>query len=309
MKPRFFVPVLLAASLCTSCALGPTVGTPSTRSMPAARAALLPEHRIFYDALVDYGDWILIEPYGYLFRPSVDFHTWRPYEVGFWAPSDSYGWVWISSESFGWATYHYGRWFRDELRGWVWKPGSQWGPAWVGWQANDQYVGWSPLAPGATTSGSAAAESFVYASVDQMGTPDLQVFRARELGEAVSNARPADNRAVVEGVEMFLGPSIERIERLKGRALPRVQIEDLVRDREWSGEVPAKSGAGAQATPPAVTLEDTRQAGAEVTRTARSLRGTKGELPGQLPVVRPVGVPIQTRRPAAADTASSRRGR
>ena len=302
MKSRCFLSALLAASLCTSCASGPPLTT-SSRTMPAARAALLPEHRIFYDALVDYGDWILIEPYGYLFRPTVDFHTWRPYEAGFWAPSDSYGWVWISSESFGWATYHYGRWFRDELRGWVWKPGSQWAPAWVGWTANSQYVGWTPLAPGGVRSSATAGESFVYASVDQMGTANLKVYRARELGVAVSDVRPADNRAVVEGVEIPLGPSIERIERLNGRALPRVQIEDLIRERATAGEVPADRGAGAPAVEASITSADARKAGEEVTRTARSLHGTKGDLPAQIRVTRPV------RRPAVADTASNRPGR
>ena len=42
-------------------------------TMPAAKAGLPPEFRIFYDALEDYGDWTLIEPYGYVFRPRVSF--------------------------------------------------------------------------------------------------------------------------------------------------------------------------------------------------------------------------------------------
>ena len=52
----------------------------------------------------DDGDWTLIEPYGYVFRPHVNFVAWSPYQYGFWAPSDVYGWVWISAEPFGWAT-------------------------------------------------------------------------------------------------------------------------------------------------------------------------------------------------------------
>src|SRR5262249_26137921 len=48
--------------------------------MPAARAGLLPEYRIFYDALKDYGEWTLIEPYGYVFRPNVSFIGWSPYQ-------------------------------------------------------------------------------------------------------------------------------------------------------------------------------------------------------------------------------------
>ena len=48
---------LIVASTVASCA-GGYVSTPS---MPAARAALRPEYRLFYDALIDYGDWVLIE--------------------------------------------------------------------------------------------------------------------------------------------------------------------------------------------------------------------------------------------------------
>ena len=45
-----------------SCA---TMGlTPLPETMPAARAGLQPEYRIFYDALQDCGDWTLIEPFG-----------------------------------------------------------------------------------------------------------------------------------------------------------------------------------------------------------------------------------------------------
>jgi len=62
----FLMPLLLAG-----CA-GTADLTPARVSMPAARAALRPELRIFYDALQDYGDWILIEPFGYVFRPSLN---------------------------------------------------------------------------------------------------------------------------------------------------------------------------------------------------------------------------------------------
>src|SRR5207249_1853384 len=86
-----------------SCATGTLV--PERESMNAARASLLPEYRIFYDSLIDYGDWVLIEPFGYVFRPHVNAVAWQPYEDGFWAPTDVYGWTWISSEAFGWATY------------------------------------------------------------------------------------------------------------------------------------------------------------------------------------------------------------
>jgi len=140
--PRRFA-VLLVALLASplSCA---TSGGPPPPSQPVARATLAPPLRVFYDALIDYGDWILIEPYGYVFRPAINQTDWRPYNDGFWAPTDSYGWVWISAEPFGWATYHYGTWFYDRFQRWVWLPGLDWGPAWVAWEESNDYVGWAP---------------------------------------------------------------------------------------------------------------------------------------------------------------------
>jgi hypothetical protein len=50
-------------------------------------------------------------------------------------------------EPFGWATYHYGRWYYDDYYGWIWIPGDVWGPAWVEWRYDDDYIGWAPLSP------------------------------------------------------------------------------------------------------------------------------------------------------------------
>jgi len=100
-----------------------------------ARIGLQPMYRPFFDELKDDGDWTLIEPYGWCFRPRVNFVAWRPYVDGWWEPSDYYGWVWTSTEPFGAITYHYGAWFYDEYQGWVWEPGLIWGPAWVAWAA------------------------------------------------------------------------------------------------------------------------------------------------------------------------------
>lgn len=308
---RLFALLALVCS-CASCAVGTaTQGTPA-RSMPAARAALAPEYRIFYDTLQDYGDWVLIEPYGYLFRPRVQFHTWRPFESGFWAPSDSYGWVWISSEPFGWATYHYGRWFFDDFRGWVWQPGAQWGPAWVSWRANDQYAGWSPLGPGGgfrPLSANVPGGTYLYAPVDQLGSTDLQVSTAGELGTAVSDAAPVENIAEVEGVRVSLGPSIERVERLRGRPLPRVRIADLIGgDRDEGGAVRSEAAANVPAAPERpITLDETRRAGEEAARTARALRTSGGALPSRLPVVKAFGRVLSTARAATPDSARIKR--
>ena len=80
-----------ALGLFASCA---SVGvTPSSQPMSAARAGLMPDYRIFYDALEGTGDWVLVEPLGWVFRPDVNFVAWKPYERGFWTWNDWYGWV------------------------------------------------------------------------------------------------------------------------------------------------------------------------------------------------------------------------
>ncbi|MEO5618886.1 MAG: DUF6600 domain-containing protein, partial [Candidatus Eisenbacteria bacterium] len=137
----------LAAASALAASLGCAAGnlTPIASNQPIARQSLVPEFRVFYDALTDYGDWILIEPHGFVFRPRVAWNQWQPFEDGFWAPTDAWGWVWISAEPFGWATYHYGQWFFDRFQGWVWTPGVEWMPGSVAWSIAGDYVGWGPL--------------------------------------------------------------------------------------------------------------------------------------------------------------------
>jgi uncharacterized protein DUF6600 len=100
---------------------------------------------IFYSSLSPRGEWIDFNS-GYAWRPYGISHGWRPYLYGRWVWSD-YGWYWVSDESFGWATYHYGRWYYDDFYGWIWIPGDTWGPAWVEWRYDDDYIGWAPLSP------------------------------------------------------------------------------------------------------------------------------------------------------------------
>ncbi len=100
----------------------------------------------FYDDLDPYGDWIWVDPYGWVWSPSVTDTFWRPYTMGRWVSTD-WGWTWVSDEPWGWAVYHYGRWVRHPHHGWVWMPGTEWGPAWVAWRSGGGVVGWAPLPP------------------------------------------------------------------------------------------------------------------------------------------------------------------
>jgi len=101
---------------------------------------------MFYADLAPYGEWIELDPGVYAWHPSIVDLMWRPYTRGHWVWSE-YGWFWISAEPFGWATYHYGRWYMDNSYGWIWIPDTIWGPAWVEWRCNDEYIGWAPLPP------------------------------------------------------------------------------------------------------------------------------------------------------------------
>ncbi len=101
----------------------------------------------FYDRLSPYGNWTDLNPYGYVWTPRQMGYRWRPYSDGHWVWTD-YGWTWIADQEWGDIPFHYGRWGWDNEIGWFWVPGTVWGPAWVTWRSNDQYMGWAPLPPG-----------------------------------------------------------------------------------------------------------------------------------------------------------------
>ncbi|HRC71010.1 MAG TPA: hypothetical protein PK880_00595 [Candidatus Competibacter sp.] len=113
----------------------------------AARAQVSVDFGFFHDELAPYGDWRQREPYGWVWFPDVG-RNWRPYTFGYWVFTADYGWTWISTDPWGSIPFHYGRWFYDEgRRAWAWVPGTEWGPAWVGWRSGGGYIGWAPLPP------------------------------------------------------------------------------------------------------------------------------------------------------------------
>ncbi len=124
---------------------------PATQDSSVGVSASFGDADNFYGALTPYGEWLELDAGFYAWRPTHVRDGWRPYLHGRWAWTD-YGWYWISNEPFGWATYHYGRWYFDDSYGWVWIPDRTWGPAWVEWRYNDDYLGWAPLPPYASFS-------------------------------------------------------------------------------------------------------------------------------------------------------------
>jgi hypothetical protein len=124
------------------------IGNPCSQKSFSAPGGIQAEMQFgfFYSSLSPHGEWIQTESGFHVWRPLRIGRYWRPYQLGRWIWTD-YGWYWMSDESFGWITYHYGRWYYDDYYGWLWMPDDVWGPAWVEWRYDDNYIGWAPLPP------------------------------------------------------------------------------------------------------------------------------------------------------------------
>lgn len=233
------------AALAITCSIGSCAGTggadaprASAYAAPAqhpARIGLQPMYRPFFDELKDEGDWTLIEPYGWCFRPRVNFVAWRPYLDGWWEPSDSWGWIWNTNEPFGWITYHYGAWFYDSYQGWVWQPGPVWGPAWVAWVEVGDYLGWAPLGPSQWDSFSEVPGGmFTFAGARTLAAHDVgqQALYLTRLPETSAPAREIVNLGRANGVAFNRGPDFTKLmmmgspvpERVEDTALPRLKL-------------------------------------------------------------------------------------
>ncbi|TNF28207.1 MAG: hypothetical protein EP329_18310, partial [Deltaproteobacteria bacterium] len=94
----------------------------------------------FYAPLEAYGSWYDDPALGYTWTPHDA--AWEPYSDGYWTYT-RYGWTWVSNRPYGWAVCHYGRWYFDGR--WHWVPDLYWGPAWVDWRTDGDYVAWGPL--------------------------------------------------------------------------------------------------------------------------------------------------------------------
>ena len=313
-RPLLRIAVALAALTQLSCAAAGLA--PATHSQPAERLGLAPEFRIFYDTLQDQGDWLYIQPVGYVFRPDVNFITWRPYEDGYWAASEIYGWTWISAEPFGWATYHYGSWFYDRYYGWVWAPGRDWGPAWVAWQIADDYAGWSPLLAPGSADPQIRGGPWTFAPLGTLGSTDLvsHVVHESDLKGRVQGGRAVQNLAERGGVVFNRGPRFELIEKAAG-SFPRVKIEALEpgsapgalttgRAGESKGDTRAgiKGGAtGSEKSAPPALIENMRRAALDAARRTRTQVDRGGPPPASVQVIQAVlPPPTGAAKPGAA---------
>jgi len=210
---------------------GPLVLISSDRA--AASVSVGINVNLFHDSLAPYGDWVQTARFGAVWAPRHVSHDWRPYTIGHWVYTD-YDWTWASDEEWGWATDHYGRWTFDPEYGWIWVPGDEWAPAWVVWRSGGGYIGWAPLPPyvDAFQVGFAyRVDPFAYSFVEtrHFCEPRLRnhfVPVARNVTfvnvtQNVTNYTVVNNRVINHGID------VQRVERVSGHAVPRVQVPEV----------------------------------------------------------------------------------
>ena len=260
MKSRngLFVALMTLAIFSASCAVqgGPgeagAPGAGSPPSMPAARLGLAPALRPFYDALEGEGDWVLVEPQGWVFRPRVNTVAWRPYVDGHWEPSYAFGWVWESHEPFGWITDHYGFWFYDDFQGWLWKAYGAWAPSWVAWVQVGNFVGWAPLAPtGTTPYADPPGGVFTYVPQQSLAQPGVSTsaLHVHSIPDDGSPLLPIDRTSSYLGVYYNTGPDLNEV-------LGQASADQLrLAERDGRVDVPVPSRKPALTGPaPSLTL-------------------------------------------------------
>ncbi len=237
---------LLAAS---GCAVGGGVGeldsppAPASPHLSAARMGLAPALRPFHDELEPYGDWVLVEPQGWVFRPRVNTVAWRPYQDGYWEPSYAFGWIWESNDPFGWLTDHYGFWFNDKFQGWVWQPYGAWAPSWVAWVQVGDFVGWAPLPPvGLPSYDNVPGGLFTYVPAATLAQPSAAAHASfvSSVPDNGQDMQPIERVASYHGVNWNAGPDLGEV--LGTAAADRLRLDE--RDGRVAAPAPARSPAG-----------------------------------------------------------------
>jgi len=191
--------------------------------------------QVFYDQLSPYGRWVDSPDYGYVWFPDVG-PGFQPYfSNGHWIFTE-FGWMWISDYPWGWAAFHYGRWEYDNVYGWYWIPGDTWGPSWVVWVSSGDYYGWAPLGPGISIHISFGINYYrrirhwVFVRNRYIYRNDITHYRVRKQDNdrLIKNSRIIDDtyRDSGRGVTYIYGPRRTEVQRVTGRSLKPVKIEN-----------------------------------------------------------------------------------
>ncbi len=247
MKNSLWI-ITLALLLATGCAAyspssgngypssmgGPDVGRPQGYRQEAG-----PEMDMdyMYNYLSPYGNWVQLEPYGYVWTPRHMGYRWRPYSQGHWVMTD-YGWTWIANEEWGSIPFHYGRWSYDDDFGWFWVPGTVWGPAWVSWRWGDQYAGWAPLPPGmefragmdfASLSINIPLRFWIFLQAPRFLDRDIHRYALPyERNSTIINFTSAHNNIYYRNNRIFNeGMGIDNVRRATKRDVPQYRLQDV----------------------------------------------------------------------------------
>jgi hypothetical protein len=173
-----------------------------------------------FDELRYYGQWHHLEPYGWVWRPSVVL-DWQPFVNGHWIWTQ-YGWMWVDYDPWGWATSHYGYWSIDYALGWIWIPDYTWSPVQCDWIIYDDYVCWAPVPPPGTRYKEPWDADKAWVSVPVRKFKERSVGNHREIPKMKSDT-PAITRTP---------PDVRDIER-RG---PKFSMVEVQLDRRVVGE-------------------------------------------------------------------------
>jgi hypothetical protein len=237
--------VLLLATGCAAYGPSPSSGYPPGMGVPNVGSPqgygqeYGPDMDIdyAYNYLAPYGNWVDMDPYGYVWIPRHMGYQWRPYSDGHWVMTDD-GWTWIANEEWGSIPFHYGRWGYDDGFGWYWVPGTVWGPAWVSWRWSNQYAGWAPLPPGvefragmdfASLSFNIPNRFWVFIQAPHFLDRDIYRYTLPyERNVTIINFTSRHNNIYYRNNRIFNeGMGIDNVQRVTRQQVPRYKIQDV----------------------------------------------------------------------------------
>jgi hypothetical protein len=237
--------VLLLAVGCAAYSSSPEIGYPPGTGVPNVGSpqgygqGYGPDMDMdyMYSYLSPYGNWVNMDPYGYVWIPRHMGYQWRPYSNGHWVMTDD-GWTWVPNEEWGFIPFHYGRWGYDDGFGWYWVPGTVWGPAWVSWRWSDQYAGWAPLPPGvefrvgmgfASLSFNVPSRFWVFIQAPHFLDRDLYRYTLPyERNVTIVNFTSIHNNISYRNNRIFNeGIGTDVVQRLTRQQVPRYKIQDV----------------------------------------------------------------------------------
>lgn len=190
----------------------------------------------FYDYLAPFGTWVEFDPYGYVWCPNDLGYGWRPYWDGHWVWTE-FGWTWVSDYDWGWAPFHYGRWDWDDNLGWFWDPDIIWGPAWVTWAWDVDFIGWAPLPPDvdfvagvgiSTFSRQLPSKYWSFVEGSHFTDPRVRdyVLPLERTNSIINYQLNRTNITVTNNRVFNGGVAVDEVRRLTGREVPTYRVED-----------------------------------------------------------------------------------